>query len=137
MASGTKHADAILKTFRNNTAMAVYGTSLWVSLHNGAPAATGANEMTWSNYKRQKLKAANWGTVTGTAGSNRRIQMKSTITFSTVGTTTAGQKAIGVGVWTASAAGSFIVGGTLNTSITLSAGTVPSFGASALDIEQD
>lgn len=112
-------------------------TTVWISLHSGDPGVTGASEHTWSNYKRKKVPAARWSTITGTAGTDRRVQNASTLTFSTVGTTTFGQKAIYGGVWTASAGGSFLVGGALTTSVTLSAGVTPSFATNAFDIEQD
>ena len=136
MASGTFYADGILETFKGTTAFSAR-TSVWVSLHTAAPGGTGANEATWSKYARKKLTKGNWGAVTGTVAVNRRIQYKSTITFSTVGTTTAGETMQAVGIWNAASGGSFLVGGSLNTSIALAAGSVPSFSASALDIQQD
>jgi hypothetical protein len=108
-----------------------------VSLHTTNPAAVGTGEHTWSNYARKKIPAARWGAITGTAGSDRRVQNASTITFSTVGATTFGQKAVYAGIWTAAAAGSFIVGGPLTASVTLSAGVKPSFATNAFDVEQD
>ena len=138
MASGQTHADNVLNQFRGTTNQY---TSVYISLHTGDPAATGANEMTWSKYARQRVESARWGAPTGTAGSNRRTQCVSTLTFSTVGTTTEGQKAIYLGVWNhltqTSATTNFLAGGALNTSVTLNSNVVPSFVANACDIEQD
>lgn len=137
MASGQTHADNVLNMFKGTTNQY---TSVYISLHTGSPAATGANECTWSKYARQKVVSANWSAITGTAGSNRRIENASTITYSTVGTTTCGETAIYLGVWnhaTYTSASHFLVGGALNTSVVLNSNVVPSFIANACDIEQD
>ena len=136
MTSGQTHADHVLDMFKGTT---FQYTSLYISLHKGDPAATGANEHTWSKYARLKIVSATWSAITGTAGTNRRVEA-TTLTYSTVGTTVAGQTAIYVGVWhhlTRTTASNFIVGGALTASVVLGAGVVPSFATGAMDIEQD
>jgi hypothetical protein len=96
-------------TTKNALATAYAGLGAYVSLHTASPAATGANEATGGSpaYAR---KQTTWGTAAGSTISG------SEVTFDVgAGTYTHW------GLWTAATGGTFIDGGALSASVTLSA----------------
>ncbi|NIL86500.1 hypothetical protein RhoFasGS6_03904 [Rhodococcus fascians] len=96
-------------TTKNSLASAYAALGAYVSLHTASPAATGANEATGGSpaYAR---KQTTWGAASGSTISG------SEVTFDVpAGTYTHW------GLWTAATGGTFIDGGALSASVTLSA----------------
>lgn len=109
---------AIAVTSTKNTLAAAYaGSGSWISLHTASPGTTGASEATGGSYARQQTT---WGSASGGVinGSAVTVPVPSG-TFSHWG------------LWTAATGGTFIDGGTLSSSVTLSAAgsvvTTPSY----------
>jgi len=77
-----------------------------ISLHNGDPGETGANELSGGSYARQSVAGAGWNASSGGLGDNVNA-----ITFANLPADTV----VGVGEWDASSSGNFIRGGWLST----------------------
>lgn len=135
MASGSTHADAVLNVFKNT---AYSGrANVYLSLHTGDPGATGANEVSTSGtaYARETLAAATFGTIAGTAGTDRHVPYDALIEFaeatgSGFGTVTH------FGIWDAASAGNFLAGGAVDSSQAVAAGVTASFASGAAKIQQ-
>lgn len=101
---------AIATTGQKNTLASAYAAAgSWVSLHTGTPGSTGASEATGGSpaYAR---KQTTWGSASGGAITG------SSVTFDVpLGTYSHW------GLWTASSGGTFLDGGALSSSVTLSA----------------
>ena len=135
MASGQTHADDVLNVFKN-TAYSGYA-NVYISLHTADPGATGASEVSTSGtaYARQTCAAASFGTITGTAGTDRNVPFDAAINFATA-TGSGFGTCTHLGFWDASSAGNFLCGGALDSSQAVAAGVDASFASGAAKIEQ-
>lgn len=126
--------DAIIAWAFTGTAFPTALTSVWVSLHTGDPADTGANEVTGGNYARIQVANAGWTkTTAGTASATNTAE----IVFPATGTVTWSASTPGVthvGIWSASSAGNFLYGGALTTPRVVASGDVFKFLATNLTI---
>lgn len=100
MSLGTTIRDNTLNAWLRNSAFSTLPAP-FVSLHSGDPTTTGASETAGGGYTRQA--------ATFQAPSGGTCSLSPALTFSSM---PAGSVS-GVGVWTASTAGTFILGGTL------------------------
>ena len=104
---------ARISTTEANQALATTGWA-YVSLHTGDTSTTGANEVTGGTYARVAVtwNAASGGSVTNNGALSLNLPASTTASY--------------FGVWSASTAGTFYVGGALSPSVTTggSAGTV-------------
>lgn len=82
----------------------------YISLHTGDPGTTGANEVVGGSYARQRpaFNAASAGSAKNTSAVNWTLMPTATITH--------------IGVWTAVSNGTFIIGGALSVSSSVTAG---------------
>jgi len=105
---------------------ASFGTyPLYVSLHNGDPGVSGANELSNATYARVSTGTF-WEISTATSVTTHR----SVITFATDGN---GQTVTYAGLWQGSLSTStFVCGGALGSSFAYNNGTTPVFAAGAL-----
>lgn len=110
--------NSLLDAIFNATAYSV--AQVYVSLHTANPGTTGANEATGGSYARQ---AGSWGAASGGSISN-----DTAINFTSMPASTITH----VGLWTASSGGTFLWGGALTVSRTLSAGATAQFTIAAL-----
>jgi len=101
--------DEILDAVCNNGSFAV--AQPWVSLHDGDPGETGANEITGGSYGRQSASFA--------AASGGSCASDATLDFTTMPSV---PSLTHVGMWDASTAGNFLVGGSLTAAKTVNAG---------------
>lgn len=123
--------DAIIAWAFTGTTFPTALTSVWVSLHTGDPADTGANEVSTGNYARIQVANAGWTKTTGgTASATNTAE----IVFPASGTVTWSGTVSHVGIWSASTAGNFLYGGALTTSRVVASGDVFKFLASNLTI---
>lgn len=99
---------------------------LYVSLHNGDPGTTGANELSNATYAREATGAfATISTATSVTTNS------SVITFNTDGN---GETVTHTGLWYGVSTGTFLGGGVLASSFAYNNGTTPVFDAGALKI---
>lgn len=111
-------------------------TTVYVSLHTGDPADTGANEVVVgvTNYARIGVANAAWTkTTAGTASATNNAD----ITFPATGTVTWSASTPGithVGIWDAATAGNFLYGGALSASKVVAVGDVFKFTIGNLTI---
>jgi hypothetical protein len=81
-------------------------STVYVSLHNGDPGATGANEITGGSYARQQVNHAGWNAAADAIeGSECTTISDLTFTNLTANTITH------VGFWDAVSGGNFLMGG--------------------------
>jgi hypothetical protein len=100
--------------------------STWVSLHNGDPSTTGANELSNNTYARRATGAfAAISTATSVTTNT------SVITFPTDGN---GESVAYAGLWYGSSTGTFLFGGALTSSFAYNNGVTPVFAAGALKL---
>lgn len=105
-----------------NTAFTSPGTSIYASLHTGAPGLVGTAEISGNNYARKQHTA--WTAFSSGASRNSSI-----IQFNTPSANWG--TVIGFGLWDASSSGNFLVGGATGRSYAvLSGDTKVAFGAS-------
>ena len=107
----TTAANAILDAIFNGTSWNPMASGdPYISLHTGDPGTTGANEVAGGSYARQRpaFNAASSGQAKNTSSINFTSMPSATITY--------------VGVWTAVSGGTFIIGGALSASTSVSAG---------------
>lgn len=104
---------ARISTTAANQALATTGWA-YVSLHTGDPSTTGANEVTGGSYARVA--------VTWNSPSSGTVTQSNALSINLPASTTASY----FGVWSASTAGTYYIGGALSPSITTgtSAGVV-------------
>jgi hypothetical protein len=104
---------ARISTTEANQALATTGWS-YVSLHTADPGTTGASEVTGGTYARVAVSwnAASSGSVTQSTALSINLPASTTVSY--------------FGVWSASSAGTYYIGGALSPSITTgsSAGVV-------------
>jgi hypothetical protein len=96
---------ALISTTEANQALATTGWG-FISLHTATPGTTGANEVTGGTYARVAVTwaAASGGSVTNN-GSSLSINLPATVT------------ATHFGIWSASSAGTYYLGGALTSSV--------------------
>ena len=111
-------------------------TSVWVSLHTGDPADTGANEVTGGNYARIAVANAGWTKTIAspTAGIASATTTAEIVFPASPATTTWSGTVTHVGIWSASTAGNFLYGGALTASRIVAVGDVFKFLATNLTI---
>ena len=99
---------AIAVTATKNALAAAYAAQgSWLSLHTGTPGSTGASEATGGSYSR---KQTTWGTAAS-----------STVTGTEVTFDVPAGSYSHWGLWTAATGGTFLDGGALTATVTLSA----------------
>lgn len=103
MAFGTAEANSIIDGY----------DGLWVSLHDGDPGATGANEIAGGSYARQQISLA--------AAANKQSVTDAILDFTGMPDTTA-SPITHVGLWTLASGGAFVIGGALTASKVTNAG---------------
>lgn len=94
------------------------GTTYYLSLHSADPGTTGASEFTGGGYVRQAYVPATW--AAGATSNNAAIAVPN------AGSTAATH----IGIWTASTAGTYIIGAALTSSVTAASITFASAAAS-------
>lgn len=99
---GTTHvsdafANSLLNTWRNVS----FGTTVFASLHTADPAKTGASEVTGGSYARNSADVTVPANLTTATAAIEEFTGLPAITVQ------------GVGLWTASTAGTFLLGGTV------------------------
>ena len=99
-------------------------STLEISLHDGPPGTTGANEFSGNNYGRASSSPSDWGDV-----DNNTKENTSEILFNQLSGTFANQ-ATHFGVWDGS--GNFLGGDDLNTHRDMVQGATPRFKAGTL-----
>ena len=109
MAVSTYLVHAILDAIFNATAFGLAGNP-YISLHNGNPGTTGANELSGGSYARMQ--------VAFNASADRNVKNTSTFTF----TLLPAAAITYIGVWDAASGGNFLIGGPLSDSYTVAAG---------------
>ena len=98
-------ANALLDLVFKNTGFT--GGLVRLSLHDGDPGKTGANEVAGGSYARVQVVAAGWNAATGGLTDNNGI-----VTFT--GMPVVGAPGIvAVGAWDAASSGNFLIGGYL------------------------
>lgn len=122
MASSNSWADYV---FGYAFAQASWATQdTYVSLHNGDPGTTGANELSNATYARVAS-----GTFANISTATSVTTNSSVITFATDGN---GETVSYAGIWYGSSAGTFLFGGALSSSFAYNNGVTPVFAAGAL-----
>jgi hypothetical protein len=96
---------ALISTTEANQALATTGWG-FISLHTASPSTTGANEVTGGTYARV---AVTWAAASGGSVSNNGSSLS--INLPT------GVTATHFGVWSASSAGTYYLGGALTASV--------------------
>lgn len=96
---------------------------IYVSLHDGDPGTTGANEISNNTYSRQ---TATWNVISTATSVTTN---SSTVTFPTDGD---GETVTHGGVWHGSSGGTFLFGGSLGASFSYNNGVTPVFAAGAI-----
>lgn len=102
-ASSTAENNALAGVFAASAPTAS-ATSTWASLHTGDPGTTGATEYSGVTRIQYSAGTPSAGTITNTA----------TMTFTTSGSTAVTY----CGIWTASTAGTYLLGAALASSVT-------------------
>jgi len=100
----------------------VAGTTYYMSLHTGNPGTTGANECTDANYVRQAITFA--AASGGVSTSDLAVAFPAMAASQTID---------GVGIWTASTAGSYKVGASV-TSYTAGVGVAVDYASGAVTL---
>lgn len=97
-----------------------HGTGVFLSLHNGSPGQTGANEVTGGSYARLGLTmgAASNGVQTSTNAQN----------FTSMPATTVDH----FGEWSLVTAGTYLLGGLTTSSLTIPSGATVAFAIGAV-----
>lgn len=115
--------DKILDSVLNNISFAV--TTPYVSLHDGDPAETGANEVTGGSYIRKagSFAAASGGTCSSDAQLEWTNMPACTVDY--------------VGIWDAETTGNFLWGGATTASKTVNAGDTFRIASGDLDVTLD
>jgi hypothetical protein len=145
----TYFQQSIAKWAVRNTQMPTPPTSVYISLHTGDPAQTGANEVTttagsgWVGYARQSVTTGTSGTGAGSgfgapaaSGTLQQSQNGSTITFPASASNSGTVTVTYFGVWDALTSGNYLMGGALSASQVIGANAAgPSFAASALTLQ--
>ena len=119
MAFTTDTANKIIDCILRNQTLTP-ATTLYVSLHNGDPGNTGANEIT--SYTRQA--------ITFSAASNKTTTNSGEITFTNMPAVTVSY----VGLWSASVAGTFWWGSALAENKTTDSGDTFKIAAGDFDV---
>ncbi len=88
---------ALSPTAANAANTSVTTPSVWVSMHDGSPGSTGANELTGSPYAR---KQTTWGTVQNGIRTGTQVAIG----------VPAGSNCTHWGVWTTATGGTFYAG---------------------------
>ena len=113
---------ARISTTEANQALVTTNWS-WVSLHSADPSTTGASELAGGGYARVAVawNAASGGSITNSGALSITVPASTTTGY--------------FGIWSASTAGTYMVGGTLGTPVT-TGGTsgVCSIAAGALTV---
>ena len=126
--SNQSEQDLLNHMFRPGAGAYTPPTTNYVSLHDGDPADTGANEVTGGSYARFAMTPATSWEAAGAVVA-RAIRNAVTVSFT-------GMPAVAsithVGVWTASSAGTFMGGDSLTTAKGVSAGGTVEFAANVL-----
>jgi hypothetical protein len=124
MASSNSWADYV---FGYAFAAASWATqATFVSLHDGDPGATGANELSNATYAREATGMfANISTATSVTTND------SVITFNTDGD---GETVTHAGIWYGVSGGTFLFGGALGSNFAYNNGVTPVFDAGALKL---
>lgn len=107
----TTAANGVLDALFNGTAWNPMSSGdPYISLHTGDPGTTGANEVTGGTYTRQRpaFNAAASGSAKNTSAVEFTLMPTATVTY--------------VGVWTAATNGTFMLGGALSASVSVTAG---------------
>jgi len=124
MSSSNSFADLVLGYVAAGASFATQ--DLYVSLHNGDPATTGANELSNSTYARELTGAfANISTATSVTTNT------SVVTFNTDGN---GETVTHAGIWHGVSTGTFLFGGALTSSFAYNLAVTPVFDAGALKL---
>jgi len=98
--------------------------ALYVSLHNGDPGTTGANELSNGTYARVATGAF------GAISTNTSVVTNSSaITFATNGNA---ETVTYAGLWYGASSGTFLFGGALASSFAYNAGVTPVFNSGSL-----
>ena len=121
----------ILNWLLGNTGAGTAPTTVYVSLHTGDPAQTGANEVSGGSYARVAVATgtAQW-TAPAASGTQQTSHNVNTITFPAP-TGTWGTISY-FGIWDAATAGNYLGGGALTANIApLNGDSAPSFAAAA------
>lgn len=121
MALSTAHANAVANILRN-VAPSTY-VNVYLSLHTGDPGATGASEVTGGSYVRKVCAL--------TAAANKHTDNSSLIRFDLMPACTITH----LGLWDASTAGNFLVGGALSGSSVIASGASVEFAVGAVDYD--
>jgi len=95
-------------------------TPQYLSLHTADPGTTGASECTGGSYARQSIS---FGAASAGANASTTAQNFTSMPSATVGY---------FGIWTASSSGTYIVGGALTSSLTVSSGATVGFAIGAV-----
>lgn len=122
MASSNSFADYVLGYLAAAQSWATQ--DLYVSLHNGDPGTTGANELSNATYGR--VASGAFGAIS-TATSV--VTNSSVITFATDGNS---ETVTHAAVWYGSSGGTYLFGGALSSSFAYNNGVTPVFDAGAL-----
>ena len=96
--------------FKANSQSTTAPTTVYVSLHTGDPADTGANEATTGGYTRE---AQSFAAASTSGGGVTTIASNATIT---VGPFSGSATFTHMGIWDAASSGNFIAGGALSSS---------------------
>ena len=121
---GTTFANDIIDHMLRNQAYSP-PAAVYLSLHTADPGTTGASEVSGGSYARQQvaLDPAAAKRTSNTAAESFTDMPAATVTH--------------VGLWTASSAGTFILGGALTSSQSVAAGNTFTIAAGDLDIDLD
>ena len=122
MASSNSFARYVLGYFAAGSSWTTQ--ALAISLHNGDPGTTGANELSNGTYVR--VASGAFGAI---STSTSAVTNTSVITFATGGN---GETVSYAGVWYATSGGTYHFGGALASSFAYNAGVTPVFAAGAL-----
>ena len=116
--------DQVQNLVFRNTGGPAY-SAWWLSIHDGDPGETGANEISGGSYARQSLtfNASSGGLVDNVAQEDFVDMPAVTITH--------------IGVWSAATAGTFIAGGALDLTKVIGSGDTVRLAAGDLDITLD
>ena len=117
---GTGAANSILDKILRNADFTY--TTVYVSLHDGDPGATGANEVSGGSYARQ---LAAFDAAAAKLSDNPDVEDFTSMPAVTV---------TYIGVWDSLTTGVFIIGGILDSSKTVGSGDTVRLGAGDLDI---
>lgn len=124
----TTHRDAVLNVMRGTT---LTSFTPYVSLHDGDPGATGANEITGSAYVR---KAATFGAPEAGA-TGRMVQNSAAVQWTSLDSGSSKTITYG-GIWDAETSGNFRYRIPLSASKVVNAGDPCEFAIGDLDVEE-